>query len=206
MLANIHIKPIDVRNYHRSIVRHAFTQCVFAFLFVFASYAQPIAKAASGELYRGSANIALRSHWRFVRVQSPMTDTLSPALLQVADLNHSDPGFIGTMIRCDATHDSAAPMMVFVVAQPFPPRARPKVTLRNGTHALILTANVIPPGASISIPLDVEAQIHSAWRGASGVSVQINYQAMMLHGLVDLSGLSGQLPDLAAACAKANHQ
>lgn len=208
---NILIKSIDVRKRHRSAARHPFAQCactfICALLFVFTPYALPIAKAVSSEVYRDSPNIALSaSRWRFVHVLSPVTGRSSPALLQVADLNHSDPGFIGTMIRCDATHDPAALMMIFVVAQPFPPRVRPKVTLRNGMHAIIFTADVIPPGASISIPLNVKAQIHSAWRDATDVSVQINYRDMTLHGLIGLAGLSGELPDLAMACAEAKPQ
>jgi hypothetical protein len=103
-----------------------------------------------------------------------MTGASIPALLQVADLTHSDPGFIGTMIRCDATHKPATLVMIFVVAEPFPPRVRPKVTLRNRTHTITFLGDVISPGASISIPLDVTAQIQSAWRDVSDVFVQIS--------------------------------
>jgi hypothetical protein len=104
------------------------------------------------------------------------------------------------MIRCGSAHDATNFITMFVVAEPFSPRAQPRVTLRGSRQDITLKADVIPPGASISVPLDIRAQMAGAWNGVADLSVVISDESNVLHGLVHLTGLSGGLLELAPAC------
>jgi hypothetical protein len=145
--------------------------------------------------------VAPLRRWHIAHVISPTTKAPVSALLQVADPDRSDPDFIGMMIRCSDAAGRTTFLPVFVIADPFPPQARPQVTLRDNDKSIVTTADVIPPGAAISIPIDIQEQILDTSPQTSNLSVVITYQHTTIHGAISLAGLSDGLSKLAPECA-----
>lgn len=149
-----------------------------------------------------AAQIQNQKSWRLVQIAQPLTGANLPALLEVAELDRSDPGLIGMMVRCSEEAGENDPVPVFVIADPLPPRATPQVTLRASGADLTLEGHVIPTGAGISFPLDIRAKLLGPWRDSSELNVMIKNEDTVIKGVIRLTGLFEGLDQLAAICPR----
>ena len=147
-----------------------------------------------------AAQLQNEKSWRLVQILQPFTGANLPALLEVADLDRSDPGLIGMMVRCSEKAGENDLVPVLVIADPLPPRATPQVTLRASGADVTLKGYVIPTGAGISFPLDIRAKILGPWRNSSELNVTIKTEDTMIKGVIRLTGLFEGLNQLAANC------
>jgi hypothetical protein len=65
--------------------------------------------------------------WRLVRNAMATAATSEAAVLHTADFERSDPRLAGLMLRCGRKGIE----VIVVVVEPFPPQARPQITLRS---------------------------------------------------------------------------
>lgn len=136
--------------------------------------------------------------WRMLSSPGPHAGADNEAISQTADLETSDPGFIGMMVRCR----NAALETILVVAEPLPPRATADVTLSGGGATVVAPATPIITGAGLQVPIDLVAQLNGAWAGEPALDVTIATPDR-IHGVVSLQGLRTPLLQLSRDCGMA---
>jgi|GEM_PF-1662413 len=134
--------------------------------------------------------------WHFVRSAGTSSEQGASAILHTADFERSDPRFAGLMLRCGREGIEA----VIVVIEPFPPAARPEITLHALGKETKFTGTVIPTGAGIRLPRDATGLITGAWHAARDLDVKVIDGDKEFHGTVTLLGLTGALESLNADC------
>jgi hypothetical protein len=91
------------------------------------------------------------------------------------------------------------PELRVVMLTPFPPRARPVVTIGAGAREMRFDATVIPPGAELLLPPDALAD--GPLRSAREISIRIDTAGSTIKGAVVIEGLDAALAALAVNCA-----
>ncbi len=133
--------------------------------------------------------------WRLVRSRDPRGGPDAVSVMRTADTAASDLDLAGVLLRCG----DQGPEMRVVVLTPFPPRARPEVTIAVGTREMRFDATVVPPGAELLLPQDVLAD--AQLRSAREISIRINTAGAAIKGAVTIEGLNTALATLAVNCA-----
>lgn len=170
---------------------HRSAKAAFWLLFYLSAHFLPDGVAAQSQNQDG---------WRLVQIPRPPTGAILPALLEVADLDRSDPGLIGMMVRCSEKPGENDLVPVFIIAEPLSPLATPQVTLQASGPDVVLEGHVIPTGAGIWLPLDIRAQILGPWRNSPELHVAIKNEATTIRGVIRLTGLFEGLNQLGANC------
>jgi hypothetical protein len=87
---------------------------------------------------------------------------------------------------------------VVVVAEPFPPRAWPQITLRTAGQESQLIGTIIPAGAVIRLPGDATSLVTGPWRTARELGIKVADGGAAIDGIAALSGLPKALQSLNA--------
>jgi hypothetical protein len=135
--------------------------------------------------------------WRRVRSPGSGAGTQTAAILHIADFERSDSRLAGLMLRCG----DAGVEAVFIVIEPYPPHAHPKITLRAADHESYFDGDIIPTGAGVRLPVDAGELANGPWHGSKELGVTINDGASTIEGVVGLSGLAPALASLKGECA-----
>jgi hypothetical protein len=136
--------------------------------------------------------------WRRIHSPGSSAGPEAGAILRIAVFERSDPRLAGLMLRC-AEHGVEA---IIIVIEPFPPHARPKITLRVAGQESYLEGDVIPTGAGVRLPVDGGKLATGPWRGSEELGIEISDGASTINGVVGLSGLTPALNALLADCTQ----
>lgn len=134
--------------------------------------------------------------WRLVRSTGANGEPGAPAILHTIDFERSNPRLAGLMLRCGKQSIE----IIIVVIEPFPPRARPQVTLRTSGQVFQFEGSIIPTGAGILLPSDATGSLIGPLRSASELEIKIADRESVLDGVVPLSGLSTAIDSLNSEC------
>ncbi|HEY8007903.1 MAG TPA: hypothetical protein VIE66_14145 [Methylocella sp.] len=134
--------------------------------------------------------------WRLVRSTGPNGEPGASAILHTIDFERSNPRLAGLMLRCGKQNIE----IIIVVIEPFPPRARPQVTLSTSGQVFQFEGSIIPTGAGILLPSDATGSLIGPLRSASELEIKVTDRESVLNGVVPLSGLSTALDSLDAEC------
>ena len=132
--------------------------------------------------------------WRPVHTPSAKGDVLS--MVRTADTHRSDPDFAGLTIHCGQN----GPEILVIVIQPFPPQARPQITLGGPINQVRLEAKVLPSGAALLLPDDAMTLAKGPWQSLIDLPVKIESGDTKIQGVVPLDGLAAALQTLTANC------
>jgi len=136
--------------------------------------------------------------WRLVRSPTATAETGEAAILHTADIERSDPRLAGLMLRCGKQRIEA----VVVVIEPFPPHARPQITLRTPGQESQFIGTIIPTGAGIRLSDDATSLVTGPWQTARELEIKVAEGGAPIDGVVALSGLPKALQSLNAECAQ----
>ena len=117
--------------------------------------------------------------------------------MRAAEFSQSDLDFAGLMIRCG--HNNGIEVL-FVVIDPFPPHAQPKVTVGTGPTKLEFAASVVPPGLLVLLPAEAAALAEGPWQAAADLRVRIEDEQQSVGGMVPSAGLGSALNQLRSNC------
>jgi len=104
-----------------------------------------------------------RSSWRLVRSAEANNEPGSVAILHTVDFERSNPRLAGLMLRCGRQGIET----VIVVVEPYPPHARPQITLRALGQEFRFIGTILPTGAGIRLPSDATGLVTGPWHKAS---------------------------------------
>jgi hypothetical protein len=136
--------------------------------------------------------------WRLVRTPKPAGGPDAVAVMRTASESGSDLDFAGLMFRCQ----NPTIEMVLVLSRPLPPRAHPEVTISAGTTTSKFTANVVPPGALVSLPAEAAALAEESTRAEPELMISVALEHDVIHGEVSLAGLDTALQALQSSCPR----
>ncbi|WOJ89225.1 hypothetical protein RZS28_15675 [Methylocapsa polymorpha] len=136
--------------------------------------------------------------WRRVHGPDSNGGTEAAAILHTAEFERSDPRLAGLMLRCG---DHGVEVII-VVVEPFPPHARPKITLRVAGQESYFEGIVIPTGAGVRVPVDAWKLATGSQLGSKELGVKISDGESMIDGVVALAGLRPALESLSVDCAR----
>ena len=136
--------------------------------------------------------------WRLVRSAGTNAEPGASAILHTADFERSDPRLAGLMLRCGREGIET----IIVVVEPFPPHARPQITLRTSGQETRFVGTVIPSGAGIRLPSDATGLVTGAWHTTRELEIKVAAGDVAIDGVVALSGLSEALESLNAECVQ----
>lgn len=136
--------------------------------------------------------------WRLVRSSTAASGNAAAAILRTADFERSDPRLAGLLLRCGTQGIEA----VIVVVEPFPPHARPRITLRTAGQESHYAGSIIPTGAGIRLPGEAADLVARMGTKARELEVKVNDGDAAMGGVVALSGLSKALEWLNAECVQ----
>lgn len=156
-------------------------------------YEAATAKSGSGNTQQGP----LVGTWRLVRTPNPAGRD-AVAIMQTADISRSDLDLAGLMLRCG----DGATEVLFVVVQPFRPRAHPKITVATGAKGIVFTGSVVPPGLMVLLPAEAAALAAGPWQSAKELRVLIEDAQDSVRGVIPLSGLGPALQLLQSNCPR----
>jgi hypothetical protein len=135
--------------------------------------------------------------WRLVRTPNPTGGADAISIIQTADISRSDLDLAGLMIRCAETTTE----VLIVLVRPFPPRARPQVTIGTGSKRLDFTASVAPPGLMLLLPPEANALAAGSWQTEPELTIEVADEHAPIHGVVPLTGIGPALRQLRLTCA-----
>ncbi|MGC2223442.1 MAG: hypothetical protein WA624_14340 [Methylocella sp.] len=98
--------------------------------------------------------------WRLARTATATAAKGEAAVLHTADFERSDPRLAGLMLRCGREGVQA----VLVAVEPFPPHARPQITLRTPGQESQFIGTIISTGAGIRLPSAAKSLVTGPWR------------------------------------------
>jgi hypothetical protein len=134
--------------------------------------------------------------WRLVRTPDPATGREAVAILQAVDISRSDIDLAGLMIRCG----ESGPEALVVLVRPSRLKAHPTVTIEHAASKMELTARVVPPGALLSLPVDVSSLAAGAGQAAPELKLTVTDDQGMMKGVVPLAGIGKALQALRSNC------
>jgi hypothetical protein len=167
--------------------------------------ADGVPRSQNAPLFSGSSSLgdpmdaaAKARSWRLVRSAGQNGEPGEPAILHTADFERSDPRLAGLMLRCGK--QGIEP--IIVVIEPYPPHARPEITLRTPGQETRFAGTIIPTGAGIRLPSDATILLTSASHTAREAEIKVAEGDAVIAGIVALSGLSEALKSLKAECVQ----
>jgi hypothetical protein len=139
----------------------------------------------------------LGNGWRLLRSANPSGGPDAISVDHTADVSRSDLDFAGLMLRCGTQSAEVA----IVALTPFPPKAKPGVSVSaNGEHSQFV-AQVVPPGAQLLLPQEATTLAFGPWQRAHELAVTVTPPEQSFAGVVPIDGLSEALAALMANCA-----
>jgi hypothetical protein len=139
------------------------------------------------------------SSWRLVRSAGANNEPGSVAILHTVDFERSNPRLAGLMLRCGRQGIET----IIVVVEPYPPHARPQITLRALGQEFRFIGTILPTGAGIRLPSDATGLVTGPWHKASELDIKVTEgDAAAIDGVVTLSGLSEALESLNVECVQ----
>ncbi|MDF0578873.1 hypothetical protein [Bradyrhizobium yuanmingense] len=160
---------------------------------------------SAGAFCRGAAVVevaapASTSVWKFTRTQGTKDGESFAAIMKTADTTQSDPDFAGLIVRC--APKGKVDVLVALI-RPFPPRARPKVTIAaSGGGTLTFEAGMAAAGAAVLLPDEVSAFAAGKWQTTASLSVVVREGDSEIKGMVALNGLQEAYHALLANCGQ----
>ncbi len=148
--------------------------------------------AQAGEPPSGSADAT--NAWRLVRTPGGVGKPDALSIMHTADFERSDPLLAGLMLRCG----DAGIETIIVLIEPFPPEARPKITLRADGQESYFEGRSTLTGVGVRVPIDAMDKATNSWRRARELFVQISEGKTEIDGVVKLSGLDAAIQPLSA--------
>lgn len=143
---------------------------------------------------------ASSSVWKFTRTQGAKDGESFAAIMKTADTTQSDPDFAGLIVRC--APKGKVDVLVALI-RPFPPRARPKVTIAaSGGGTLTFDASMAAAGAAVLLPDEVSAFAAGKWQTTASLSVFVKEGDSEIKGTVALNGLREAYHSLLADCSQ----
>jgi hypothetical protein len=136
--------------------------------------------------------------WRLVRSAGANTEPGELAIIHTADFERSDPRLAGLMLRCGRQGIET----IIVVVEPFPPHARPEITLRTPGQETKFDGTILPTGVGIRLPSKATGWVTGASRMAQELEIKVAEGDAAIDGVVALSGLSEALESLDAGCVQ----
>ncbi|HUZ91798.1 MAG TPA: hypothetical protein VMU78_07860, partial [Methylocella sp.] len=115
-----------------------------------------------------------------------------------ADFAQSDPRLAGLMLRCGRQGIET----IIVVVDPFPPHARPQITLRTLGQKSEFVGTIIPTGAGIRLPGEATDLVTGPWHMARELEIKVTDGGTAFNGVVALAGLPEALESLNAECVQ----
>ena len=158
-----------------------------AWLVAFSTTAAPAADANRSALPGG---------WHLIRTKNPNGGPDAVSVSHTADVIRSDLDFAGVMLRCGEKDIE----VIVVAVTPFSPRAKPEVTVRVDAQEWRFSAQVIPPGAELQLPVEAVRLASGSWRSARELTVQVVSQEQSFAGVVGIEGIGEALAALRVYC------
>lgn len=152
--------------------------------------------ADSDHLNAPSQSLNVGGTWRLVRTPDPVTGREAVAIMQAVDISRSDIDVAGLMIRC--AESGLEPLIVLV--RPSRLKAHPTVTIEHAASTVELTARVVPPGALLSLPVDVSSLAAGAGQAAPELKLTVTDDQGTMKGVVPLAGIGKALQALRSNC------
>ena len=144
--------------------------------------------------------------WHLLRTPLPRGGE-SVSINHTADTRRSDLDLAGLLLRCpagkdlNATQSEASPQVIIVVITPFPPHARPSVSIGAHGQQWRFEASVVSPGSELLLPAGAASLAAGPWQNSPELRVDVSSQDRSFGGVIPIAGLAGALGTLAASCA-----
>jgi hypothetical protein len=135
-------------------------------------------------------------NWRLLRSVNPLGGADAVSMVHTADTSRSDLDLAGLMLRCDGK----SIVLVIVVVNPFPPRARPNVTISSNGQEWRFDATVVSPGAELMLPVDAVDLVRGTWQSAHELTIRVTSAEQSFGGIVQIDGFAGALSKLITEC------
>lgn len=136
--------------------------------------------------------------WRRIAPPDGARGGAPVAFVHTANVERSDPRLAGLMLRCNGSGIEA----VIVVVEAFPPKARPRITLRVKGEEAYFETNVVLAGTGLAIAADRLTSADGPWREADELEVHIGGRDAGFGGIVPLRGLASVVNSLTVDCAR----
>jgi hypothetical protein len=151
-----------------------------------------------GVLTSSAAEAPIRSNgWRLVRSANPAGGPDAISVAHTADVSRSDLDFVGLMLSCGEESAEVA----IIALTPFPPKAKPSVSIGANGEDSRFVAQVVPPGAELLLPQKATALAYGPWQHVRELSVTVTSPEQSFAGIIQIDGLSEALATLTANCA-----
>jgi hypothetical protein len=134
--------------------------------------------------------------WKLLRTANPTGGADAVSVSHTADMRRSDLDLAGMMLKC-GEHGTE---VVVVALTPFPPRARPEVTISALGKEWRFAASIVPPGAELLLPAEASHLTAGPWQSAPELSVEVKSPEQSFAGVIPIDGLAAALATLTAAC------
>ena len=134
--------------------------------------------------------------WHFLRSANPHGGPEAISVSHTADITRSDIDLAGMMLKCG----EHGPEVVIVVVTPFPPRARPEVTIAAAGKEWRFAPSIVPPGAQLLLPADATQLAAGPWQMAHELSVKVTSPEQSFAGVIPIDGLAGAFAELSVSC------
>lgn len=144
----------------------------------------------------GTAHSQVAGSWRLIHAANPNSGADIISIVHTADTARSDFELAGLMLQCSERRRE----VVLVVVTPFPPRARPGVTIRTDSEEWRFEARVVSPGAELLLPAEATSLAAGPWQTAHELAVRVSSQEQSFGGVIPIDGLNAALATLAANC------
>ena len=164
---------------------------LLALALVFATVQPMVSQAADTQA-------ATVGNWRLLRTANPQGGRDAVSMSRTADMARSDLDLAGMMLKC-GEHGTE---IVIVALTPFPPRARPEVTISALGREWRFGASVVPPGAELLLPTEATYLAAGAWQSAHELSVNVKSQEQSFRGIIPIDGLAAAFATLSANCPR----
>jgi hypothetical protein len=153
----------------------------------------PPALRAVGPLPR----LAMRPSWKLLQASAGEQGRSAVSITKIADTENSDMDLIGVVIRCSPP---ARVDVAFVVADPFPPRSQPTISIDSPRGAVAYQGEVAPGGTAVVLPEAAAGLAAGLWQEFDQLAVRITDKGRQTVGRIDLDGLRSAYGEMMAKC------
>jgi hypothetical protein len=151
----------------------------------------------------GPAN-AQGSGWRLLRTPNPNGEGYAVSVSHTSDMARSDLDLAGLMLLCrrpgSQSPDASADVAI-VTLTPFPPSARPSVTIGSPGGEQRFEGHILPPGAEILLPPEAAALLSGPWQSIHLLTVKVAGQERSFGGVIPIDGIAEAFATLTANCS-----
>jgi hypothetical protein len=83
---------------------------------------------------------------------------------------------------------------------PFPPQARPAVTISANGNEWRFDASIVSPGAELLLPMEAMGVVGGAWRSVHELAVKVSWPQGSVAGVIPIDGMAEALATLGPKC------